>query len=129
MKTCKKLITVDFDAKERSVIAKLFFLIRVKYFCETLKLKCQIMRSKKGIHVYIHGKYKFEERMPVRILLLDDPMRIEIDEERHIHGFHEIEETLFNSKCQKEYCYTEKEIKLEELEKVLFIEFSPYFAY
>lgn len=127
--SCIKYVTIDFDALERTPTIKAFFLVRILFLCKTVKIKCVIRKSKKGLHVYINIPLEFWKRYVIRSILFDDPARIEIDEKRHFSGAHEIEETLFEAKCQKEYCYNEQEIDINELDRILFKEFSPVYAH
>lgn len=114
---CVKTVTVDFDAEDKTLYEIALFIARLKSVCRLAG--CEITKSRKGIHVRIDVSLGFWPRIALRSYLLDDPMRIEIDIERHLNGWHALEETLFNAKCQSEYCYSEEKISLEELEHIL----------
>lgn len=116
--SCLKYVTVDFDSNLRNYYEKALFFARLISICK--HLECKIFKSKKGIHVYIEELLPLYARIAFRSYLLDDPMRLEIDLDRELFGWCLPSETLFNAKCQKEYCYEEEEIDIEELEDILF---------
>ena len=124
--SCIKKVTIDFDAKERTPFEKALFLARIMHICRIAK--CRIALSKKGLHVYIDLRLPLWARIVLRSYLLDDPMRLEIDIKREEYGWCLPQETLFNAKCQEDYCYSETEVKIEELDRILFKHFSPAYA-
>lgn len=87
------MITVDFDMDFRSDLDMLIFYYRLKDICS--KYKCEITKTKKGIHAVIYVDMDFFKQIAVRSYLLDDPERIEFDIKRYYRNMHRWINTIF----------------------------------
>ena len=111
---CMNIVTIDFDWEEKTPLERALFTVKLQALRQW-GIPFKVKRTRKGYHVYIGLKLPFWARIAWRAYLHDDDMRIEIDIIRHEAGLHHWEETLFNSKCQKEYCYVEREARTSSL--------------
>jgi len=121
--TYKTIVGIDYDYTVRSELEKAMFLLRLKQICQTHT--CRIKQTRKGIHVYIYfdRKLSYWEKRAVRVYLFDDIIRVFYDDQRYYKKLYGTVDTLFNVKFDpftKKVLYEEREVSIDELEKILF---------
>lgn len=117
-KNREKCITVDYDVVDHSELDHLVFITRLKHVCT--RYPCRITLTFKGVHVKIcSGEYTWDKSLKIRVYLLDDLNRLAYDESKVLNGLSHLSEKLFFYKKDVSYRYYEREVSLEELERIL----------
>lgn len=104
------MITVDLDLVNLDSLTREICLARVRYICRDVE--CEIYRTYKGYHIYIHADVDFWKRIALRSWLCDDPNRIDFDIKRYYLGIEHWTETLFAWKVEKDHTSIEEKVDI-----------------